>query len=144
MVENKEKFLKEMLKEAEEKHNLLQEKLEPLMIEMRKGREKINLIHKLLAVEGGEIGEEEESLMLNSEIVSGEKAREKIIEILKEYPSGLHYRKIYEELENRVYKMKGKEPAYNLLAHMSNDKEERFESLGKGMWRLREGIVDVE
>lgn len=141
-MEEKQKILRGMWKEAEQELEELRKKVEPLMVKMRKAQEKISLINRLIEVEKIEIGKGKSIDAIEGVIVSGEDARKLFIEILKSYPKGMHYKDIYRKLEDRGFRMRGKYPTINLIAHMSNDTENRFESLGKGVWKLNENLVE--
>jgi len=143
-MDEKRKMLQEMKNDAEREMQKIQGELKPLMLKARKLHEKIDLIQRLMEVDITGDRLRVNIRHVEGEFVSGEDARKKFIEILKSHPKGLHYREIYKELENLGFRMKGKEPAFNLIAHMSNDLRKRFESLGKGVWRLNENLLKIK
>lgn len=141
MEKERVEVLKEMLDEARNEYKELAEELAPLLQRRNKLEDKINHLVSLLEAEGYEVSAERRKGTLDlfgESIISGKEARYHIVKILKDHSDGMHYREIYRRLEDRGYRMKGRDPAINLIAHMSNDKENRFESLSKGVWRLRE------
>jgi hypothetical protein len=140
MEKGRVRILREMFEEARKEYMEVAEELKPLLRQRNKLEDKISHLEALLEAEGYDMNREGHKGRLElfgESAISGEEARYQIAKILKDYPDGLHYREIYKKLEDRGYKMKGKEPAINLIAHMSNDREERFESLSKGVWKLK-------
>ncbi|MCK4422355.1 hypothetical protein KAW18_11380 [candidate division WOR-3 bacterium] len=143
MKEERVQILKEMFEETKNEYQEVMKELDPLLERRKELEDKLIHLDALLRDEGYEVSREshKETLGLFGEsIISGEEARHQIVKILKNAPGGMHYRKIYKKLEKRGYKMKGKDPAINLIAHMSNDKKERFESSGKGIWQLKDKV----
>jgi hypothetical protein len=69
-------------------------------------------------------------------VVRGEDLARVIAEVLQDLGGMAHYRQIQEEITKRGYAIPGKDPGANVLAHMSA-RRGRFESLGRGLWRLR-------
>ncbi len=58
-----------------------------------------------------------------SEELRGDRLRDEVVGLLREiYPDMLYYRVILSRLQERGYKVGGKDPGLNLIAHISKDK----------------------
>lgn len=55
--------------------------------------------------------------------IRGSRLRDEVVKLLQAvYPGMMYYREILEHLTNRGYKVGGKDPGLNLIAHISTDK----------------------
>lgn len=61
--------------------------------------------------------------------------RNEMVRILSDEGTPLHYKEIYRRLLARGTHVRGDRPENNVGAHLSTD--ERFQTLGKGMWGLK-------
>ena len=64
-------------------------------------------------------------------LILGQPLADQIENVLAGEGKPLHYSTIYERLLQGNVFVSGREPARNVLAHMSGDKSKRFQSLGK-------------
>lgn len=61
-----------------------------------------------------------------------------VLRIFEETGAPLHYRtELYPTLIERGIRVAGQDPARNLAAYLSGDKERLFDSFGEGRWGLR-------
>jgi len=83
------------------------------------------------------IADNEQSDEIDEGVVSKrvpKELRNTVVAIMREESHPLHYKQIYERLKARGIAVRGKEPARNIIAHMSQDL--RFVNVGRGMWTL--------
>jgi hypothetical protein len=112
----------------------LRARLTRLEAERERMNQDIAAYHRVLAD-----AEREEAA---SEFVSPAKsAVNQMWRILEEVGRPLHYRDIYQQLQDRGIQVQGLDPLKNVGAHMSADP--RFVSDGKGFWRLTSWGPDV-
>ncbi|NLU49567.1 MAG: hypothetical protein GXX09_04025 [Syntrophomonadaceae bacterium] len=68
----------------------------------------------------GDLSDDEQDLTAGE--LSGDRLREEIVAVLKEaYPHPLHYRDIWMKLTRKGYRVAGKDPAMNVIAHIQRE-----------------------
>lgn len=118
--------LRDLLKKAEQERDAAQEALS-------RWEEKVRAL--LLSIEMMEAAVEQSEAEADSAPPAKE-IRNVVASILREHGGPMHYGELHDLLVERGVEVKGKDPRRNLAAHLSND--DRFRSLGSGMWDLRQ------
>jgi len=115
----------------------LKTKLSPLEVEIRIRQEKLASIDKLINLE---IRPTEIISMSknNSNIAAGSnrKTSDVAYEILKNTGNPMYYKDLYEAILQTGFEIRGKDPATNLIAHISIDP--RFRRIKRGTYALKE------
>jgi DNA-directed RNA polymerase delta subunit len=97
--------------------------------------ERDRLDAQLAHLEGALAYFEAESPAQDSPSPPAKSMRNEMVRVLEEAGEPLHYKEIHRRLVARGFRVPGERPENNVGAHISKD--ERFESLGKGMWGLK-------
>ena len=128
------------------KQNLLREikdletQLSPLETEIRVRQEKLAAIDRLLNLEIHPI--ETISISknnLNTAMADNRKTSDIAYEVLKNTGIPMYYKDLYEAILQTGFEIRGKDPATNLIAHISIDP--RFKRVKRGTYALKEWKV---
>ena len=118
----------------------LQAQLAPVETELKVKQEKLAAIERLLELETHPI--EAISAARNSLISvasNTKKVADFAYEVLRNIGTPMYYRQLYEAIAQTGFNIRGKDPATNLIAHISGDT--RFERVRRGTYALREWKV---
>jgi hypothetical protein len=116
----------------------LQARLAPVERELKVKQEQLAAIDRLLDLEAHPI-EAISSVGRNSSVGPGsnnKRVADVAYEVLGEVGAPTYYRELCEAIQQTGFEIRGKDPATNLIAHISSDP--RFERVKRGTYALRE------
>lgn len=112
-------------RELIERRDDLLEIVTPASLELQQVAQKIQTIDNLLRLEGEEVDD------MGS-------VRETAVQVLETIGKPVHYRELLSEMEKRGYRVPGKDPATNLLAHLLNDSRiTKAKEIDRGYYKLK-------
>ena len=113
----------------------LQAQLAPVEMELKVKQEKLAAIDRLLDLETHPI--EVISAAHNSLVASNtKKVADVAYQVLKSVGAPMYYRQLNEAITQAGFEVRGKDPATNLIAHISGDP--RFQRVKRGTYALKE------
>jgi len=113
----------------------LKAQLAPIEMEIRVKQEKLTAIDRLLSLEAVSTSKNNSTATM----MDRGKTSDVAYDVLKGAGVPMHYRDLYEAILQAGFEITGKDPATNLIAHISTDP--RFKRVKRGTYALKEWKV---